>query len=168
LTTITVKTPKTRWDRRGCPTARGWSGEAAFSLVEALVAVLLTGVVFLTVQYAMSWCFNVAGAVQEEARAAQILQEKIDTIRLYHWERMTNDGFLPATFAVPFSPTGSPDTGLVFHGRMTLVDAPITQAYQTNLKLLTVEVSWISNDRTNQRSMTTFIAEHGMQTYITE
>jgi Tfp pilus assembly protein PilV len=150
-----------------------------FALVEVLVATIIIGLVFVTVHHAMSYCFTLAQTVQEEERATQLLSEKTDTIRLYTWDQVNSNGFIPATFVAPFMPTYSVSNGMVYNGnsvvsnaqvyvgRVTITNAPVSSAYTNDMRLMTVQVTWTNTTiGARTRSMSTLISRYGMQQYI--
>src|SRR5690242_10880657 len=55
----------------------------AFTLVEAVVAMAIVGVVFVSLYSGMATGFGMIRTARETLNAAQILEEKFETIRLY-------------------------------------------------------------------------------------
>lgn len=140
---------------------------AAFSLVEILVAVALAGIMFVSLYAGLSSGFAVVQSARENLRATQILQEKMETLRLYTWEQINTPGFIPTNFTdLFFSSSTQTASGLVYTGRVSIAAAPVTEAYSNDLRLVTVEVTWMSGKAVRQREMTTFVARYGLQAYI--
>lgn len=138
----------------------------AFTLVEMLVAVSLTTVVFLALYLGFTQGFAVIQLARENLRATQILQEKTEIIRLYTWEQITNGTFIPKTFTAPFYATGTNQTGLIYDGRLTITNAPLSEGYASDLKLVIAEVQWISGSVSRHRSMNTLVSRYGLHDYI--
>jgi Tfp pilus assembly protein PilV len=140
----------------------------AFSLIEALMATGIISVVALGLYAGISSGFSVVEQSRENLRATQILVEKMETVRLYSWDQINSNGFIPATFSAPFQPgtTNASNSTLVYRGRVTIANAPITEAYSNDLKLVTVDLSWISARITHSRTMSTLISRYGLQNYI--
>ncbi len=132
-----------------------------------LVAVLICGIVFVTLYSGMSSGFALVQLTRENLRAIQIMEEKMETIRLYRWDQITNGGFIPTNFVDTFYPLATQATsGLTYTGRVTITDAPLTEYYKDALKQVTVNLSWKSGNVVRQRTMTTFVSQYGLQNYI--
>jgi len=144
-----------------------WRERAAFSLIEALVAVAIVGLVFVSLYAGISSGFAVARVTRENLRATQILQEKMETIRLYTWEQLTTPNFVPTNFYEGFYASGTNNGGLTYTGRVVIANAPLTtEAYSNNMKQVAITVTWRSGDVLRTREMTTLSAKHGLQNYI--
>lgn len=144
---------------------RAWTSRG-FSLVEVLVAVAIGGVMVVSLYTGFSTGFAVVQLARENLRATQILQEKMETIRLYTWDQVTTQNFIPVTFTDVFYPGTQSTGGLVFTGSVAIAVAPLTESYSNDLKLVTVKVSWVSANVLRTREMHTFISRYGLQHYI--
>jgi prepilin-type N-terminal cleavage/methylation domain-containing protein len=142
----------------------GWRVDSAFSLLEVIFAVAIVGVLVITLYGALAGSVTLVKSCQENERATQILSEKMDTIRLYNWTQMTN-GFVPTNFVAGIDPlaAGSP---AYYTGRIVIAHAPLTESYRSNILQVTVSVNWVSDSRPQSRSMSTFVAKYGLQSYI--
>jgi hypothetical protein len=49
---------------------------------------------------------------------------------------------------------------------MQITAAPLSVGYATNLKLVTVSITWTNADRPRTRSMETLVSESGLNNYI--
>lgn len=140
---------------------------AAFSTVEVMVAVLICGLVFVGLYSGIGSGFSVVQLARENLRGTQILEEKLETIRLYRWDQINDTSFIPTNFVEEFYPTGTQSTsGLSYTGRVTIIEAPITEFYKDSLRQVTVELQWKSGGALRKREMTTFVSEYGLQHYI--
>ena len=137
---------------------------SAFSLIEVLIAVAIVGVLVITLYGALASSVTLVRACQENERVTQILSDKMDTVRLYNWTQMTN-GFVSTNFVLGIDPL---DTGSrpYYTGKIAIAQAPITEAYRSNLLQVTFTVDWVSSSRPQTRSMNTYVAKYGLQTYI--
>src|SRR5205809_6800814 len=120
------------------------SGATAYTLIEILVATAVLGVTFLSVYGAFSTGFAVIQVARENLRATQILQEKMETIRLYTWDQITNNGFIPPTFTAAFYPAGSQtnNQGATYQGTVTISAVPpplSTASYAKDMKMVVVQ-----------------------------
>ena len=138
----------------------------AFTLMEVMIAVLIVGVVFFTVYAAFTFGFAVVEVNRENLRSTQILQEKMELVRLYSWDQVTNN-WIPTSFTEYFDPTGgATNGGLTYTGAVTVASAPITESYSNDLRMVTVQLNWTSGGTARSRAMTTYISHYGLQNYI--
>ena len=148
------------------PTSPPANAAAAFSLIEVLTALGLVGILFLSVYTGLGTGFAVIGVARENLRATQVMQEKLETLRLYSWDQINSNGFIPKTFTAPYQPGGGTNSGIVYAGTMTLTNYTGTESYSTNLRLVTVEVRWTSGSAQRTRQMQTAVSRYGLQNYI--
>lgn len=135
-------------------------------MVEVLVSVSIVGVTFVALYTALSSGFGFVQLARENLRGTQILQEKMETLRLYTWDQINTAGFIPGTFTDNFFATTNGNGGLVYTGAVSIASAPVTETYSNDLKLVTVQVRWKSGKVLRTREMKTFIGRNGLQTYI--
>ena len=149
----------TRW-------TRNFRNSRAFTMVEALVAVLVLGISFVSLFAAFSSGFAAVEVSRENLRATQVLLEKLETIRLYNWTQINQAGFIPPTFTAPFNPSTNATGGFTFAGTVTITNSPVSEAYSSDLKMVTVEVNWTSARISRKASMSTLVSRYGLQNYI--
>ncbi|HXT38863.1 MAG TPA: prepilin-type N-terminal cleavage/methylation domain-containing protein [Candidatus Angelobacter sp.] len=141
----------------------------AFTLMEVLVAVMIVGVTFVTYYLGMTQGFGIIQLARENLRATQILQEKMETIRLYTWDQVTNSGFIPATFTATFYPQGTQtNQGVTYQGTYTLTNVPstVTGPYVSDLRMAIFQLTWQSGSVQRQREMRTLVSHYGLHNYI--
>ena len=149
----------------------------AYSLMEVMVAVLLIGVAFVSLYAGFSSGFAVVQLARENLRATQIIVKRMENIRLYRWQQITNKSpvFIPRNFTTCYDPdeqaTGG--GGTRYSGTFTFSNPPveIPAEYRGNMLLMTVTVYWTNSfGKTNQvvrsRQMQTYVARYGMQNYV--
>src|SRR5947207_7982848 len=80
----------------------------AFTLIEVMMAVLVVGVAFVSLYLGFTQGFGTIQVARENLRATQILQEKMETIRLLTWQQITDASVAnnPYTFTNYFYPPG--------------------------------------------------------------
>jgi hypothetical protein len=139
---------------------------AAFAIMEVIVAAVITGITFFSLYAGLSSGFGMVSLARENLRGTQILQEKMETIRLYTWEQLNQPGFVPATFLDDFLGSTGSLRGLVYTGSVTIVSAPVAEVYAADLKQITIKVQWKSGKALRTREMMSFIAKNGLQSYI--
>ncbi len=109
---------------------------------------------------AFSFGFGTIKLSQEDLRADQIMVQKLETLRLYDWSKITN-GYLPTNFYASFSTNG----GIGYHVTIAVDRVPMNESYSNSLRQVTVSLDWFSAGVPRNRSMTTLVSENGLQTY---
>jgi prepilin-type N-terminal cleavage/methylation domain-containing protein len=160
---------KTDWQSTEAPVR----GQAAFSLVEVMVSMAVVSILFVALYAGISSGFGVVSVARENLRATQVLQDKIEEVRLYNWDQITSFGssgsFIPTMFTEPYYPPGSSgaDAGFVYSGTLLITNAPIADSgYSNDLRLFTVSVTWTNGNVRRERNLSTLISRHGLQNYI--
>lgn len=156
------------------PRASRRHAAAAHSLPEAIIAVLVIGVMLISLYAGFSSGFSIVQSSREELRATQILQQRLETIRLYRWSQLLDTNtYLAPTFVEYLAPAGqtNPANGLVYAGSVTLRPPPdLPEAYRDQVREVTVTVYWTnqsgSTEIVRRRQMQTYVARHGMQNYL--
>lgn len=151
-----------------------WGQEArraAFTLVEVLMAVGVIGITFFALYAGITYGFTVLMIARENLRATQILMEKMETIRLYNWDQINSNGFIPTTFVAAFNATNmgtnfGTSAGVIYSGTVTITNAPVTEGYGVDMRLVTATVQWESNRQSRTRTMSTLVSRYGLQNYI--
>lgn len=142
-------------------------GSRAFTLVEVIVSCVLIGGMAISLYMGMSQGFSVVQLARENLRATQILQEKMEAIRLISWTQLNTSGFVPRHFTAPFYATSEDETdGLIYSGQVIITNAPFNETYSSDLRLVVAEVTWMSGNVPRHRSMRTLVSEYGLQNYI--
>lgn len=143
-------------------------GQRAFSLIEVMVSVLVVMIMFASLYLGFAQGFGVVQLARENLRATQIMEEKTETLRLYTWDQINSNGFIPTNFVAPFYAVG-PQTnqGFQFYGTMTITKSPLEEeAYADDLRMVIVDVVWTNGNAPRHRRMETFVARQGLQGYI--
>ena len=143
--------------------------ETAFTLAEVMVGVALMGVMFVSLYAGLSSGFATIDRARQNLRATQVALEKMETIRMYSWEQVNSNGFVPPTFTAPFYPLvagEAAEDGIVFFGTTEITTADVPSAYSNDMRQVVVTVSWTNNNIGCHREMRTFISQYGMQRYI--
>lgn len=138
-------------------------------MAEVLVGVAILGILFVTLYAAFSSGFAVIQLARENLRATQVIQEKMETIRLYSWDQINTPGFIPKEFEAPFYPVGAHaglEPGLTYYGKVAISDAPMGESYGAEVKLVKVTLKWTSGRLERQREVQTFVSRYGLQNYI--
>ena len=152
--------------------SRRQRGKKAFFLVEATIGMALLGLVFMAMYTGLvSTTFSVQLS-RENLRATQIMAEKLDTLRLYGWKKIVEDPYyLQGGFTVPVYPD-DPSTPVndatprVFNGEILVENAPITEVYATDLRMITVKLIWSTGKLKRTRTMSTLVSKYGLYKYV--
>jgi len=147
----------------------------AYTLVEAVMAIGVAAIIFTALFAGFFSGFAMIQVNRENLRAGQILLEKTEMIRLYNWDQINNgwcgnsytstNAAVPASFIARYY-EGASDGGLYYTGTVTIANAPITESYASDLRLVTVQLNWTSRKVPRTRSMTTYVSHYGLQNYI--
>ena len=139
----------------------------AFSTLEVLVAVLVCGIVFVSLYSGLSNGFSFVQLARENLRGTQIMEEKMETIRLYRWDQINQAGFIPTNFVQGFYPIATQaSTGINYTGVVTIASSPVSEYYSNSLVKVTVDLSWKSGNALRKRQMSTFGSQYGLQNYV--
>ena len=115
-----------------------------------------------------SFTFFTLRMARENQRATQIILEKVETIRLYTWDQVNSNGFVPRTFTDYYDPQAlSGSRGVLYSGTMAITNVPFSTSYSTNLRHLTVTLSWnTAGTMPRFRTLSTLVAKDGLQNYV--
>ena len=134
----------------------------------ASLAISVLGIMFVSLYSGFSAGFAVIQLARENLRATQVLQEKMETIRLYTWDQINTPGFIPTNFIEGFyaESTNIASDGLIYNGRVAISTPVLSESYVSDLKSVRIEVQWESAGVTRRREMSTFVTRNGLQNYI--
>lgn len=147
--------------------------QAGFTLAEVVIAVGILGVSFVSLYAGMSAGFSMVQISRENLRATQIMVEKMEGIRLFNWNQLTTDNLVPTKFATPYYPNARADqsSGATYSGTIVVTNLASMQfapakSYDANMRVVTVEVNWMSGNVRRTRSMSTLVSRNGLQNYV--
>ncbi len=140
---------------------------SAFSLIEVMVAMGVIGIVVTTLYAAFASGFSIIQLARENLRATQIMLEKTETIRLYSWDQVNSNGFIPANFTAAYDPLNSNySPGLTYYGTVIISNAPMQTTYSPEMRQIVILLDWQTGNLQRHREFTTFIAKDGLQNYV--
>jgi len=138
--------------------------------MEVLLAVLVLGMMGLTLYASLFLGFEVVDANRDELRATQILMQKAEAVRLCTWSQLTNFNFVE--YYDPAAVTNG-RAGILYTGSVVTNLPPNISdydSYKTNMRLITVTVFWTNFNGPRQivhsREMQTQVARYGVQNYV--
>lgn len=147
-------------------------GQRASTICESLVAVLLLGIMAVSIYAGLASGFLILTTTREDLRATQILSQKMEGIRLCTWSQLSN---CPTSFLEYYDPGDSTraPSGAIYRGTIAIVQAtniPGDVSYRDQVRLINVSLSWTNHNGSSQlphtRQMQTQTAASGMQNYI--
>jgi hypothetical protein len=138
--------------------------------MEAAVGMGILGTAMAALFSGFTTGFFTIRMARENLRATQIMLEKVETIRLYSWQQVTNKGFIPTNFVAKYDPISQPSTsGLVYQGELYLDPVSTNQlgaSYAPNLRQVTVKLSWKTGNLQRNREFKSYISRYGLQEYV--
>ena len=139
----------------------------AFTLIELLVSITVCSFVFVSLYAGLAQSTTSLQRAREKLRGTQILTEKLEVIRLYNWDQVTNSGFIPTTFTEYQYPSGNTNSrGATYVGTLTIGAAEAPAAYTNTMRKATATVRWTSKGIRNTNQMETLISQYGVQRYV--
>jgi type II secretory pathway pseudopilin PulG len=142
----------------------------AFTLIETMVSMLVAGALLVALYGGISFGFAQIRISREEERATQILAERMEVVRLLSWDQLVNlPGYVPTSFTATYSisnPTNPPPGSVIYSGTVLLTNAPVSESYSNDLRMIQITLTWQSGGLTHTRSMTTFSSRYGLQNYV--
>jgi type II secretory pathway pseudopilin PulG len=142
-----------------------------FTLVETLVAVLITAFMLMALYACFASGFSMVQVTREDLRATQILLQQMEAIRVSDYTKLTDPGSYPTNMTVYFDEEheaigkGGTAYTVTFNARHLPSPKPQSQFY-TNMLEVTVGASWKSGNVQRSRSMQTYVARQGIQKYV--
>jgi prepilin-type N-terminal cleavage/methylation domain-containing protein len=158
-------------------------GSDAFTLLEMLAAVVISAIIFTAVFAGISGTFSLLTASREDLRATQIIVSRMEALHLEAWgnsanqaSQIFNTSLVPRTFTDYFYPMGLNSTtneGTVYTGKVdiyTNLSLTPSSSYGNALAQIVITVSWTDSGYgssiLHSRSMSTYIAQNGIQNYV--
>jgi len=145
--------------------------ERASTLVEVIVATVIIAVSGAAIIGSINYGLFIMQLARENARATQIMLEKLESVRLYNWSEVTSNGYVPSAFTDYYDPQGGSNSlGTVYTGTLSVGNPAFggtTPSYSTNLRQFTVTVTWNTAGKVDHsRSLSTYVAKDGAQNYV--
>lgn len=135
-----------------------------------MIAVVLLAILFLAVFSLLNFNLTTTRLCRENTRATQILLDKMECLRLYRWQQLTNPAVLATSFTnwtCDPANAGAAGQGIQYIGDIS-VTTPVMDltgtTYSSDIALVTVRVSWNSwnTNLTHTRSMSTYFSRIGI------
>ena len=135
-----------------------------------MVSVLIVGIMTIGLYAGLSFGFAELRLARENVRATQILEERMEVVRMLIGDQIVNlPGYIPTQFTAPFyseSASNSTPGGFNYTGTVIVTNAPVSESYSNDLRMIQIQVSWSSGNVIRTRTMSTFVSQYGMQKYV--
>ncbi len=141
---------------------------AGFSIAEVVMAIMVLAIGAAGLMSCFGYGFRAIGQIRENQRATQIMVEKAETLRLYSWDQVNTSGFIPSTFIASYDGDNAASnyTGTIYYGTVAIGNFPFNTSYKDKMRKLDLTLRWTSQNIVRTRSLTTYIAEDGIQNYV--
>jgi Tfp pilus assembly protein PilV len=145
---------------------RGRAAVAAFTLAEAMIAVMIALVILAALYSCFTFGYGTVKLAREDLRATQILLQKMETLRLTSFTSIQN-----STLTDYFDP-GAINKGTVYSvtvktNAVTASDMPVQPVYYMGKMLkITATATWTNGTVVRTRSLQTYASQSGIQTYV--
>ena len=149
---------------RNAQQTRCRKGQRAFSLPEALMASGMAAIAFIALYSSFGLAFSSVQACRQDLRATQILVDKMEAFKNRTMDELDDSGLAPRTMVMRFSPSET-NQGWAYQGTITVENAPGTEAYSNDLRLVTVSLTWATGSTTRRKSMQTLVSRYGLNNY---
>jgi Tfp pilus assembly protein PilV len=154
----------------------------AFTLVEVMISVGILALMVIGLYSAFAFGFASIKTTREDERATQILEQKLEAVRLCTWLQLSN---LQTSFVDYYDPLGTTNgrVGTVYYGTISATGTATNlihgESYISQVHLITASVTWTNylnsfkttNSVVNKspvphsRQMQTLAAYNGIQNY---
>lgn len=148
------------------------AGKLAFTLPEVLIGCAIAAFVFSGFFLCLGEGIAITRVARENLRAGQLLEQQMETIRLYTWDEINSNGFVPTNYLIPFSATSTNTNSFsVYTCNVVITNVwsntvpPMTESYSNDHVLVTVSLSWTNGNILRQRSMSTIVSKYGLHNY---
>jgi hypothetical protein len=147
----------------------------AFFLLEATIGMVLLGLIFMAMYTGLVTTTFSVQLSRENLRATQIMAEKLDTIRLYGYKKFVVDdpfyiqrGVVDAPLYVddPTKAGNDATTARLYDIEVLIENAPFTEPYAVDMRMVTVKLTWLTGKMKRTRSMSTLVSKYGLYKYV--
>ena len=137
------------------------------TLVEVMVALSVLAFMVVSLYAGFSSGLAVLRVARENLRATQILAERMEVLRLIKWDDVA-PGFIPMSFTAPFYANDETNNTahFAYMGTVIITNAPITESYADNLRMIQINLTWNSGNISRSRQMSTYVSKYGLQNYV--
>lgn len=139
---------------------------AAFTLIEVLIASLIATMAFLALFSGFTMAASIQRQNEELLRATVLTREAVELMHTYSWSTITNTSFASTTstnYLYPDSDANTSD-GAQFVITTQVLNEGSTANYSNSIRTLRIQVNWTSNGKPWSRELKTLISSAGLLT----
>ena len=117
----------------------------------------------------ISFGFSNITIARQNLRATQIALEKMEIVRMYSWEQVNSNGFVPNAFTAPFFPSldgSETNAGVTYYGTIEISKLKFDTTYDDDMRQVLVRLNWTNKNVAQSVEMSTYISQYGMHRYI--
>lgn len=107
---------------------------------------------------------------RENLRATEVMLEKMECLRLFTWDQLTNTAYLPTNFTAYYYDAGATNgvgSGITYRGTVALAAFPMADRnYSNDMRQVTISLNWRSGGVERTRTLRTYCARYGIQNYV--
>ena len=147
----------------------GKKASPGYTLPELMFSLAVVGIAAVSLCAGFSSGFTMVELNRENTRATQLLQEKMEMLRLYNWDQVNTPGYIPTNFVAAYysgDPTNTTISGLAYTGTVTIATPALSESYASDLRQIKVEIAWTSGGLLRKRQMVSFVSRYGLQNYV--
>lgn len=148
-----------------------------FTIPEVIVATTILVIGFVGLYGAMSFGWTMVKHSREDMRATEIMDQKMEQIRLYSWLQVTNNTgsgcFMnPAPFPQYYDPSRTTTIPVYWcQMRVTNVPSSFPSSYTNDMCMVSIVVLWTNHNggssiTTHARTNQTYVAHYGIHNYV--
>lgn len=146
---------------------RGNLNTEGTTLVDVIMAIAIIGIMCAGLVGSLTYGFFVMGNARENQRATQVMLEKLESVRLYSWDQIHSNNFVPPTFTDVYDPQAqSGQQGITYYGTLTTNTVTLGNTINSNMVSMTVALRWTNRSIPHFRTVTTYVAKNGIQNYV--
>ena len=135
-----------------------------------MIGCAILGIMVVSLFGGISFGFSNITLARQNLRATQIALEKMEIVRMYSWEQVNSNGFVPRNFTAPFFPVtnGSGDTngGLIYYGSIFITNVTLSTTYENDMRRVSVTLNWTNRNVPQSLEMSTYVSQYGMLRHI--
>src|SRR5437867_6198191 len=141
-----------------------------FTLVETLAATAIAAIWLSAHFLAFASGFALMTVTREDLRATQIMLQRMEAVRLSGYSQLADTNKYPPSVTQYYDEKGKTNGNggvayTVTHQTASALGS-LPPSYRTNVTEVTVGVSWRSGTVMRSRSMHTYVARYGVQSYV--
>jgi prepilin-type N-terminal cleavage/methylation domain-containing protein len=143
---------------------------SGFTLVETMIAMMVAAIWLSAHFLAFASGYALMSVTREDLRASQIMLQRMESVRLAGYTQLSDTNKYPTSVTQYYDESAGTNGNrgvayTVTHEIATGLGS-LPPTYRSNVTEVTVGVSWQSGAKLRSRSMKTYVARYGIQSYV--